>query len=232
MWRCSCGEEHEDQFDACWSCGRGRDPGSPAPAADSDAALPREIVGIPQEELDELDTPGWVASGRPVTLKEETIHDQWSMVVDGAGQHAGAVMDDIQRRLDESQIPGNCNWAFKEVKSRGWFSQVRREFLIVRLEQFNDYRIYVAAREYGIHLDVCWFLTVEPGHFKRFIAKKLTGDTEALSEPKNILIEQDLRAWTTVVHHAVRGSVESIMEKLGQDKNKIHRESKGFLEVW
>ena len=53
------------------------------------------------------------------------------------------------------------------------------------------------------------------------------------SDPKNIiLIEQDLTAWATVVHHAVLDGVGSLMKKLGQDPSKLRRGSKGVLEVW
>jgi len=168
-----------------------------------------------------------------ITLKEETILDQWSMIVDGTSDRVNEVIEEIEGRLDSSEIPGGCSWQLEEVKSSGWLAKVRREFLIVRLEAFSDYRMYVAVREYGVHLDVCRFLTVEPGFFKKRIASGLTGgDAPALSAPKNILIEQDLKAWVTVVHHCVLDSVTSLMNKLGQDPNKIHRKSKGMLEVW
>lgn len=167
-----------------------------------------------------------------ITLKEETILDQWSQMVDTAAGQADAIIDDVQKRLRDAQMPGNPDWSLEEVKSSGWFSKVRREFLVVTLQEFKDYRIYVAARDYGIHLDICWFLTVEPGFFKKKLAERLGGDKAALSAPKNILIEQDLRAWVTVVHHCVKGAVEALMGKLGQDPKKIRTQSKGFLEVW
>lgn len=167
-----------------------------------------------------------------ITLKEETILDQWAAMVDGAASHAGTVLADIDRRLRAAEIPGNCSWETEEVKSSGWFSRVKREFIVIRLEQFSDYRMYAAARGYGIHLDICRFMTVEPGFFKRHLAERLGGTAEALSAPKNILIEQDLRAWVTVVHHCVVDSVGALMDSIGQDKTKIRRESKGFLSVW
>ncbi|MCB1282335.1 MAG: hypothetical protein KDB18_12515 [Salinibacterium sp.] len=167
-----------------------------------------------------------------ITLKEETILDQWAMMLDRAAGHADKILEDIDRRLRASEIPGDCSWETEEVKSSGWFSRVKREFIIIRLEQFGDYRMYVAARGYGVHLDICRFTTVEPGFFKKHLAEKLGGTSDALSAPKNILIEQDLRAWVTVVHHCVIDSVEALMESLGQDKSKIKRESKGFLSVW
>lgn len=167
-----------------------------------------------------------------ITLKEETILNEWSMLLDHSSGHGDALLDDVQQRLTDARMPGNPGWSVEEVQSSGLFSKVKREFLLVRLEQFKDYRMYVAARDYGVHLDVCRFLTVEPGFFKKTVSEKLTGEGAALSAPKNILVQQDLNAWVTVVHHAVLDAVEALMKTLGQDPSRIRRESKGFLEVW
>ena len=53
-----------------------------------------------------------------------------------------------------------------------------------------------------------------------------------LSGPKNLLVEQDLTAWATVVHHATLDAIKSLMTKSGMDPAGLRRESKGFLEVW
>ena len=108
---------------------------------------------------------------------------------------------------------------------------------MIKLDQFKDYNMYVSARDYGVHLDVCRFTTVEPGFLKKglseAISSRLTGEKEGtlLSAPKNILVHQDLRAWVTVVHHAVVDAVESLMQELGQDPSKIDRRSRGFLGI-
>lgn len=168
-----------------------------------------------------------------VSLKEETILNQWNMLVDGAAGQGPSVYDDIQRRLREARIPGECSWSLEEVQSGGFLSKVRREFLIVRSGQFSDYRNYVGIRDYGSHLSCCRFLTVEPGFLKREFSKAITGGTDRLlSTPKNILVEQDLSAWASVVHHCVLDSVKALVEQIGQDPAGIRRESKGFLEVW
>lgn len=167
-----------------------------------------------------------------VTLKEETILNEWAELVGDAAGNAQFVLDAVQAELQRANIPGECEWKVEEVKSSTWLARVRREFLIIKLEEFKDYRIYVAARDYGIHLDCCRFLTVEPGFFKKTLSSAAFGSIDALSAPKNILVHQDLRAWTTVVHHAVLGSVGSLMEKLGQDKSKLNRGTKGFLDIW
>lgn len=168
-----------------------------------------------------------------VTLKEENVLDEWSMLIDNAADSSDDLLDDIQNRLEQAQIPGGCRWSLEEVKSSTWVARVKREFLIVKLDQFSDYRIYIAAREYGRHLDVCRFTTVEPGFFKKKLAEHLTGgEGAALSAPKNILIEQDLKAWVSVVHHAVLDAVGALVKKLGQDPTRIRRESQGYLSVW
>src|SRR5438552_40158 len=156
------------------------------------------------------------------------------MIVEHAASHSNKVLTDIERRLAAASIPGNCQWSEEEVKSGGWLTKTRRDFLLIRLDQFSDYRIYAAARSYGAHLDVCRFLTIEPGRFKKWLSEHVSseGTSTALSAPKNILIAQDLRAWVTVVHRCVVGAVEGLVSELGQDKNQIRRESKGFLQVW
>jgi len=167
-----------------------------------------------------------------MTLKEQCILNEWAMVVDNAAGNVQTVLNDIEGRLEESQIPGNCKWEIKEVKSEGFWGRVRRDFLFVSLKQFSDYHMYIGIRDYGAHLDCCRFLTLEPGFLKRWASEKLTGYEDELSVPKNILVEQDLRAWTTVVHHSVLDSIEALMKKLGKDTKLLRRRSKGYLDIW
>lgn len=167
-----------------------------------------------------------------ITLKEESILNEWSVIVDHGAGNEVLLLANIQQRMRDAAMPNCRTWAIEEVQSSGLFSKVRRELIVVRQEQFTDYRMYIGVRAYGIHLDCCRFLTVEPGFMKKWASQKLTGVTDALSAPKNILIHQDLRAWATVVHHSVVSSVEEVMKTLGQDTNRLNRGSKGFLEIW
>jgi hypothetical protein len=64
------------------------------------------------------------------------------------------------------------------------------------------------------------------------MAQQVAGDAYALSGPKNILVEQDLRAWLTVVHHAVIDAVDGLFDDLKRDRSKIRRKSRGILEIW
>ena len=166
-----------------------------------------------------------------IALDSESVIDQWSMIVDSAAGNATDVLDDIKRRLESARIPGECTWDVEEVKSGGFLARTRREFLVIRLKEFKDYRIYVAARDYGVHLDVCRFVAVQAGVLKGMIAEKIAGDKTALSGPTNILVAQDLRAWVTVVHHAVLEAIEALDQRLGR-KSYLKRESQGVLAVW
>ncbi len=175
-----------------------------------------------------------------VTLKEETILQRWSQLVTHAAEHAYDVLEDVQSHLRDAEIPGKCEWSLQEVQQKeGLFSKTKREFLIVKLEQFKDYRIYVSARGYGKSLDCCWFLTVEPGFFKKMVAGKLSevasggavSDAALLSTPKNILLEQDLKAWTTTVHLAVQSAMGSLFDRLQRPKAEITRESQGVMSI-
>ena len=113
---------------------------------------------------------------------------------------------------------------------KGFFGK-RRDYLMVTHEGLKDYRMYVGAREYGKHLDISWFLTVEPGFFKSFyvaMAKDMPGVPMLFQ--LDLFDQQDLRAYVTAVHRlAVKRAVESIAEQLGQDTSKFDSEEQGVL---
>ncbi|HEX77591.1 MAG TPA: hypothetical protein G4O03_04165 [Dehalococcoidia bacterium] len=104
---------------------------------------------------------------------------------------------------------------------------------MVTNEGLSDYRMYVSARDYGNNLDVSWYLTCEPGFFKRSFSGLLTkgASDKALSFALDLFKQQDLRAYVTVVHHCLLKAVELLMTGLGQDASKIERKSRGFLGV-
>ena len=168
-----------------------------------------------------------------VNLKEETILNQWDMLVGGAAGKADALYAAIETRLREADVPGDCSWSIEEVQTGGFLSKTKREFLIVRTGQFSDYRNFIGVRDFGTHLSCCRFLTVEPGFFKRELSKALAGgDDRLLSMPKNILVQQDLTAWATVVHHSVVDAVKALVQQLGQDPLGVRTTTRGLLEVW
>ncbi len=165
-------------------------------------------------------------------LKEESIVDEWTTLLQNAAGHARFIYEETQKKLAESAIPGGCTWSLEELKAGGWFSGVKREFLVVTIEQFKDYKALIGARDFDVHLHVSEFIVAEPGFLKRAVAQKLGDDPLALSRGSNILEHQDLVAWRAVVHRCLTDSVETLLQKLGQDPALLNTKSKGFLEVW
>ncbi|HYE75283.1 MAG TPA: hypothetical protein VEF04_18210 [Blastocatellia bacterium] len=171
-----------------------------------------------------------------VTLKDEKLLESWSVVIEGAAGREGILLDHINRLLGSSELPG-VRWQPVEAQPsmlKGFFGK-RRNFLMVTCEGLKDYRMYVGARDYGKHLDFSWFLTIDPGFFKKRLSQALTGGVSslALSLSLDLFDQQDLRAYVTSVHRCcVKRAVEYFVDELGQDSSKFDWRSKGFLQVW
>lgn len=189
------------------------------------------VVQVAVEALETTVQPLKRVGGTRV-LKEESILSQWSTLVQGGGKYGEWVLVTTCKQLKDAQLPRGCNWAMQEVRSSGLLQRVYREFLVVSWDQFPDHRIYVGVRDFGIHLYCCWYLAVEPDLITKWVSKKLTGLPLELSAPKNIMVDQDLSLWASVVHHALLDTIHELLQRLGKDMTTVHQGSKGFLEVW
>ena len=175
-----------------------------------------------------------VSSGT-VRLDDQKIKQRWGQIIEGGSGKTDMIYKLTQEFLQDGQAPG-VTWDFIDIKT-GWFSS-RRQYLGVNNELLKDWRMYVAARDYGSYLDVQWYLTVEPGFLKRTLSKAVTkagsgqSDAEALSYALNLFEQQELSAYMTTVHHCLVKAVEKLHTDLGLDPSRINRNSKGFLDVW
>lgn len=170
-----------------------------------------------------------------VTLKDEKLLDSWGVVIeDGAGRQ-DLLMQNIRMYLENAELPG-VRWDTIEASPgmlKGFFGK-KRDFLRITSEGLKDYRMYVGARDYGRHLDFSWFLTIEPGFFKKTLSSALAnGNHLALTLNMDLFDQQDLRAYVTSVHRCcVRRAVETFVANLGQNSTNFDWKSKGFLQVW
>lgn len=169
-----------------------------------------------------------------ITLQDEKIIDRWSMIVEGGQGRGEQVYADTENFVRQSKSPGT---ELERVKVRpSWLKGLlgnERNYLMATNEALKDYRMFIGARDYGDHLDVSWYLTCEPGFFKKSLSKVLTeGATDkALSLNLDLFQQQDLNAYATVVHHCLLQALEKMMGELSQDISKIDRKSKGFLGI-
>lgn len=167
------------------------------------------------------------------TLKDEKVIDQWYSLIEDSAGSGDWILDKVEKNLAEFQAPG-VRWRKEPVQTgliKGLLGK-KRELLLVTNDALKDHKMYVGARDYGKGLSVSWFLTTEPGYFKKKFSAALTGNEKALSFALDLFDQEELRAYVTVSHHAVLEAVQALMEHRGQDFSKVNTTSKGFLEVW
>lgn len=169
-----------------------------------------------------------------VTLKDEKIIDRWSMILKDGQEKAEQIYQDTENFIKESRAPG-IRIERTKVKT-GWLKGLlgkEREYMMVSNEALGDYRMFIGARDYGNNLDISWFLTCEPGFFKKRLSNVLTSGAsdKALSLSLDIFLQQDLNAYATVVHHCLQDAIGKLMSGMGQDPSKIDRKSRGFLGI-
>jgi hypothetical protein len=164
-----------------------------------------------------------------MALKRESVTSSWNaLVINGAGKDK-RVMDTIEQMIKDANMPGVTR--VQEEVGSGLFG-AKRKFLVVNHRNLRDYKLYIAARDFGSNLDVSWYLTIQPSALKRTISKYATGNPQALSMQVDFFSQQDLSAYTGYVHHCVTETVQQLMKELEQDPTGLNTKSKGFLELW
>jgi len=164
-----------------------------------------------------------------ITLKKEVVVNEWSMIVEGAGDKVEQVFTDTEENIKRSKAP-DVNFARVKVSSSflGGVLGNDRVFLRITDKHLPKYEMYIGIREYGIHLDLVWYLIYEPGFFARIMNMILSFFKRKLVFHMNLFDEHDLTVYATVIHHSFLQAVEKITKGTGQEINKS---SKGFLGI-
>ena len=170
---------------------------------------------------------------KKITLKDEKILDDWSVLIENAQGKTEEIYQLIINFIKESRAPGVRVETVQVRPSwlKGIFGSIRKYLMVTNEESVKAYRFYVGARDYGNNLDVSWYLTCEPGFFSRIFIGKGKEAHGAIYTILDIFERQDLTAYVTCAHHCVLKAVEAIMQGLGQDFSKVDRKSRGFLGV-
>jgi hypothetical protein len=162
-------------------------------------------------------------------LNREKVVDSWNaLVINGAGKDKWMI-DQLEETLKVTDIPG-VQYRREEITAS--FMGEKREFIILSHYGLKDYTMYINIRPYAGHLDVSWYLTLEPGFLKRTVSKYTQGNPQALSMNIDLFSQQDLSAYVGVVHNLVKTLTKTVMEDLKQDTGGLSTKSKGFLSVW
>ena len=105
-----------------------------------------------------------------ITLKKEVVVNEWSMIVEGAGDKVEQVFKDTEDNIKNSKAP-DVNLERVKVSSSFLddFMGNDRAFLRITNKNLQKYEMYIGIREYGVHLDLVWYLVYEPGFLARIM---------------------------------------------------------------
>jgi hypothetical protein len=165
-----------------------------------------------------------------MALKHQSVVDKWNtLVLNGAGR-AKWTMETIESKITAANVPG-IRMSMQEVSQGGLFA-AKRPFLICANNTLPDFYLYIGARDYGAHLDVSWYLTVQPRGLKSAFSRYSMGNPLAMSMALDFFRQQDAHAFVTVIHHCVTDTVKELLDDLDQSPASLNTQSKGFLSVW
>ncbi len=154
----------------------------------------------------------------------------------------------LKKQLERSNklaLPGSAlKWPQSFRKSVPDFSRVTyyknierqgRDYLMATNGNIKAIKLLVGAQDYGNNLHISWYLISDPGLFDLFTSSftgkgKVEGSTW-VPVITNIFMEEELSAYTTLVHHSVLEAIEALMANLGQDFSKVDRKSRGFMGI-
>ncbi|MCC7571656.1 hypothetical protein KO465_10135 [Candidatus Micrarchaeota archaeon] len=169
-------------------------------------------------------------------LRKEQVIDNWSILIENAQGNAKMVFKETENFIKKSKAPS------VEMKMRtmspGTFKGlmgIERDFLEITDREntrMAPYQIYVNARDYGINLDVSWYLTFRPTWLHSLLSMiPFVSMTPRAVSDLDVFDQQDLTVFATNAHHCLLKTVEKLMVSLNQDPSKIDRKSKGFLGI-
>ena len=164
-----------------------------------------------------------------IVLRGWRVIDSFNELIHGGAGRSTWIMEQIDSFVKQADIP----YVTASLKpARPNILTKKETYLVVRYDRLRRYIIYIRARDFGIYLDVSWFLTAEPRYFKRFFSRSFRRNPRALAMQINFADQQDLRAFITATHYCVIRGIKTLLEELDQDFSHLDTSHKGFLSVW
>jgi hypothetical protein len=186
-------------------------------------------------------------------IKEEEVLESWSLLMGGEAVNTKGkkIFRGTMRKIEAVKTP-KVQFFEKEIvpsfirKLRG----DKRVFLVAENTYLKDFVMYVGALPYGEQLFVSWYLTAELRGIRKFLAKLPTFVLVLLlpiTFPLMIYTRlrrksvrpadldmfdlEELTAYVTTVHHALKDTLEEIAKEVDFDFTKVDHKSRGFLNI-
>lgn len=186
-------------------------------------------------------------------LTKDQVVEQWGHLIRNANGMSEKIFDSIETAINRT---GATDVKVERQQiSPGLFRGMlggKRSFIVITNKDnpnLRAYKMYIGARDYGVNLQVSWYLVYQPGAQGKIMSTLLNTPGIAIlvlpfhflsrlgSAKKagmlnfDIFDEQDLRAYVTNAQHCVLEAVEGKMTDLKQDVSRLNRQSKGFLGI-
>jgi hypothetical protein len=165
-------------------------------------------------------------------LSEEKIIDRWTILIDGAsGRSEEALRGVVENinKLQPEEVELKRESVMPEASFVSFLKKQKREFLIAINKHLKHYKVYIGAKDYGKQLLIAWYLVCEPGLFGK-LAQKMA-QFRFMPTSMNLFDLEELTAYVTTVHYAVRDAAKQIAESVGFDFTKVDQKSRGFLNI-
>lgn len=187
-------------------------------------------------------------------IKEKTIIDQWSVLIDGANGKGEKIFKMTEQVLKQKETPKVA--VARKMVAPSFFKQIfqgkDKPFLVVSNTYLKGYKMYIGATDYGAQMFVSWYLCLEPNKYLKMIQALpwwaqlmllpvvviimfglwLKKKSKAVSpEFMDIFDMEELTAYVTTVHHALIDTTEEIAKEVDFDFTKVDLKSRGFLNI-
>ena len=161
-----------------------------------------------------------------LSLKDGKIVREWSTMLPECQGEGPGLVEVIKRKLGAYEIP-DLSWK-EESTSTGFMKSMmgkRRDFLVVRTEQFSEWLVCIGAKDYGRFLNVVWYVTTSP----KFLNKMRSAAAgEVLVDELDVFDQQDVNAFAAVTRMATVSATEEFAEKRQLDLQRLDRQARGL----
>lgn len=170
-----------------------------------------------------------------MSLKNQNITERWFTAIGGATGQSDKLLRDFMSRVQAAGIPDIE--AEKQSVSVGLGSKLKgmfsggasqdRSMIVITNKSLPGWLIYTGARDYGKQLLVSWYLVTDEKEMPQLAR---TIGTMANME-LDIFKAEELSAFVTVVHNAIKDAVKESMSELSLDFTKVDTHTRGFLNL-
>lgn len=178
-------------------------------------------------------------------LTEDKVKDEWSVMIDGAGERGDELLESIARNIEQQNLP-HSQLAKRMMAIEGGEPH---SFLVIKNGKFKGYEMLVGAYDYGNHLNVMWYLVYDSPEHTEMREAAAQGrrahssfnskfETDAMArgymsiENYSKMDKIEFKQYLTVVYETVQKEVKGFMEDLGNDFSKVDTATaKGFISI-